>query len=69
MLCPAHSSHKFPNERRSSTSSKHNSSLPRRGQQFANKGTLLRFYCKFAFELEYLIFKSQFYIGFYLLSF
>lgn len=42
MLCPAHSSRKFPNERRSSTSSKHSSSLPRRGQQSANKGTLLR---------------------------
>lgn len=42
MLCPAHSSRKFPNERRSRTSSKHNSSLSRKGQQFANKGTLLR---------------------------
>jgi hypothetical protein len=31
--------------------------------------TLLRLYCKYAFELEYLIFKSQLYIVFYLLSF
>lgn len=42
MLCPAHSSRKFPNERRSSTSSKRSSSLPRRGQHFADKGTLPR---------------------------
>jgi len=67
MLCPAHSSRKFPNERRSRTSSRHNSSLSRKGQQFANKGTLLRSYCKSAFNLwEYLLFKSQYFIGFHL---
>ena len=67
MLCPAHSSCKFPNERRSRTSSRHNSSLSRKGQQFANKGTLLRSYCKSAFNLwEYLLFKSQYFIGFHL---